>query len=517
MWREAVSGHAGSMSTGTMPPYNAQPPTAESQNPVAQPPVAQPTESLFTTDQRIMDPMQPETVGEASWSPAPVVPRRREHYGSLWRAVPGELLFLLLTMPIAIVGMSVVSSVFFTGVGLAVLGIGIVVIIGSLWVSRFFAETERVRLRTTGLPAIAAPMWEKPSAQPEGALMRLLRPLANARWWLALVHTFIVNPVVSITTWTLTIAWASVTLSGLTYWFWSVWIPEGDTPWRLHEVIWRWAMPGTPLPADPALAQNLFYVVLGLVFLATLPFVTRGLSLVHWSIARGMLGAWRSESLRAELVEVEASRTAALAAEDTSIRRLERDIHDGPQQRLIRLQMDIAAAERRIDTDPEAARTLLTEAGTHARDALDELRALSKGLAPPLLQDRGLVPALESLAARNTVPTSSHLESLAALQLPSEIERSTYFVVAELLTNVAKHSGANRAFVAVSPAVGGRNGEPVIVVTVSDDGRGGAAPVLGHGLAGLDERVRGLAGTLTVDSPVGGPTTVAVTIPVPAP
>ena len=127
---------------------------------------------------------------------------------------------------------------------------------------------------------------------------------------------------------------------------------------------------------------------------------------MHYGIARGMLSAFLSEELRQQVTGLASSRSAAVAAEGTALRRLERDIHDGPQQRLVRLQMDLAAADRKLDKDPKAARVLLEEALQQSKDALDELRALSRGFAPPILMDRGLVAALESLAVRAAVPTT---------------------------------------------------------------------------------------------------------------
>jgi hypothetical protein len=132
-------------------------------------------------------------------------------------------------------------------------------------------------------------------------------------------------------------------------------------------------------------------LTLGVVFLVTLPLVLRVLVLLHHAIASGLFGARPQEELRAELLAERRARGAAVSAEAGAVRRLERDIHDGPQQRLVRLQMDLAAAERRLDTDPASARSLLGEARAQAAETLDELRALSKGLMPPLLQDRGLV------------------------------------------------------------------------------------------------------------------------------
>ena len=158
-----------------------------------------------------------------------------------------------------------------------------------------------------------------------------------------------------------------------------------------------------------------------------------------------MLSAFRSEELSEQVADLSASRTAAVAAEGTALRRLERDIHDGPQQRLVRMQMDLASADRQLDKDPEAARVLIAEAMQQSKEALEELRALSRGFAPPILLDRGLVAALESLAGAAALPDRSSRTLPDDLELPPELERNAYFIAAEALTNVAKHARATDA------------------------------------------------------------------------
>ncbi len=175
--------------------------------------------------------------------------------------------------------------------------------------------------------------------------------------------------------------------------------------------------------------------------------------------------------------------------------------------------MDLATAERKLDSDPEGARTILAEAGQQAKDTLEELRALSRGFAPPILQDRGLVAALDSLVARSAVPVTFDNGLAPDLRLPPEIERSAYFIAAELLTNVSRHSGAASARLQVAVA-GEPDGTRRLELWVTDDGHGGATLTADHGLSGLDERARGLRGDLVVDSPVGGPTRIGARIPV---
>ena len=436
---------------------------------------------------------------------------RRRGYGSLWAAVPREFGFLILTLPIAIVALTVLATVFFTGLGLITLVFGVFVVVAALYMGRGFGVLEVVRLRWAGRPEIRQPAWERGDRE-QGFWRTLFAPFVDGHYWLYLLHGMIVNPVVSIVTWTITVVWVSIGLGGTTGWIWESFIPEG-TPsvWpgdRANDPVF----PGNTFDIDPRVAENVAGFLLGLVFLLTLPFVFRGLTLLHDVIGRGMLGAWRSEALEVEVAQLSASRGAAVQAEDASLRRLERDIHDGPQQRLVRLQMDLAAIERKLDTDPEAARTLLGEARDQARESLDELRALSRGFAPPLLQDRGLAVALESLGSRSPVPVISELELPTDAALPAPIERNAYFIVAELLANAAKHSGATAIRLRAATRDAGEAGH-WLDLWVTDNGHGGATPEPGHGLAGLEERVAGLRGLFVIDSPVGGPTAIGAHIP----
>jgi signal transduction histidine kinase len=254
--------------------------------------------------------------------------------------------------------------------------------------------------------------------------------------------------------------------------------------------------------------------LLGILMVATFPFITRGCSMAHWGLARLLLTRFRSEDLDAEVERVGAAQRAAVAAEDNALRRLERDIHDGPQQRLLRLQMELASAERHLGTDSATTAESLAEARAMAQEALDELRALAQGFAPPLLQDRGLQAALEALARRSAVPIDAQIS--LDREVPSPIERSAYFVAAELTSNAIKHATARSITMRVTTQPPAATGGPgALVLTVSDDGVGGATLLQHHGLAGAAERLAGLGGTLVVSSPTGGPTQVTASIPLP--
>ena len=202
--------------------------------------------------------------------------------------------------------------------------------------------------------------------------------------------------------------------------------------------------------------------------------------------------------------ELRASRARLVRAEETARRALERNLHDGAQQRLVALSVSLRLLESRLESDRDAALELLAGAQTELAQALEELRELARGIHPAVLTDRGLRPALETLAARTPVP----VELIAPDErLVADVEAAAYYVVAESLTNVAKYARATSARVCVQPQDG------VLVVTVSDDGVGGADPVSGSGLRGLVDRVAVLDGTLAIESPSGGGTSIRAEIP----
>ena len=435
---------------------------------------------------------------------------RRRGYGSLWANVPREFGFLILTMPIAIIGLVIISTVFFTGIGLVAIVVGIFLMVASFYIARGFGTLELVRLRWAGRPEIRRPVWDRVDAAP-GFWRAVFGPFIDGHYWLYLLHGLVVNPIVSIVSWSLTVAWTATALAGVTGWIWQPFIPNEERGFWLNQWLLERFFPDAA-PIDPVVGERILEIVIGVIFLLTLPFVFRGLTLMHDAIARGMLGAWRSEALEREVASLAASRGAAVQAEDASLRRLERDIHDGPQQRLVRLQMDLATIERRLEQDPDSAKVLVGEARDQAREALDELRALSRGFAPPLLQDRGLGSALESLAARSPVPVLFENRLATDAALPAAIERNAYFIAAELLTNAAKHAGATAIRLRVATRDTGATGH-WLDLWVTDNGHGGALPRPGHGLAGLEERVQGLRGVLVVDSPAGGPTVIGAHIP----
>ncbi|HRN30413.1 MAG TPA: sensor domain-containing protein, partial [Terrimesophilobacter sp.] len=324
----------------------------------------------------------------------------RETYLQRWRTVPRELLFHLPTVFIVSVAFAVLTGLFSTGASLLTIFIGVFLLTATLWVARWFGELELTRLGWAGMPPIARPRWKRSGT---GFWSKVFTPLADPHRWVYLVHGLVVNFAVGLFTWWVVLTWVAGSLGGLSYWIWSAFLPQDD--FYLSEVIVSF-LTGGAVTVSGRGAESIMHLLFGAVFLVTLPFITRGMLRLHHLIAGAMLGTWRSEELAEQVGSLSASRGAAVAAEGHSLRRLERDIHDGPQQRLVRLQMELASAERELERDPDAARERLAEASAQSKAALDELRALSRGFAPPILLDRGLVAALKSLAVRNPVPVT---------------------------------------------------------------------------------------------------------------
>ena len=437
-------------------------------------------------------------------------------YGRAWIRTPGSALYLLAVFVLAMISISVLAPLFWTSVGLLVILIGLPLGVLTLLIARGFGVADRFLLLLTGLPEIEEPEWNRDRSDSTGFWMTLTRPIRNAHYWLYLVHGMIVNPIISTISFALTTVWLSVGLGGLTYWFWASFIPRGgndgsDGQWGDFVADYLpWLFGGWSSWA----VEVILYLLAGILFTATMPWVLGGLARGHHAVAKGMLGRWNSDELAAEVRAESAARSAAVHAEDVALRRLERDIHDGPQQRLVRLQMDLAALERRAEAgDADAAAELAREARGHAKAALDELRALSSGVAPPLLQDRGLAAALDALAAGSPLWAQVEIDLAIDRAVSQEVARTVYFVVAELMTNAVKHSGASAVTVRASLRRNAAGAPTHLDVWVVDNGRGGAVITTGHGLEGLRERVAGLRGMLVVTSPAGGPTSVGAHIP----
>lgn len=401
-----------------------------------------------------------------------------------------ESVYLLTSFPIALISFVLLITGLATSAGLVIVWVGVPLAAATLVAARFFAILERARLRGVGVH-LPSPTYRAGTGK--WAWLIVLR---DPQYWLDALHGIASMPLATVT-WSVVLVWWAGAVGGLSAWLWQPYLTVDDSTRTLSDVL-GWTGPG---------AEQLAYSAVGAFFLLTLIPLTRGCVILHAGLARLLLGSEQMRGLQRRVEDLTASRAAVVEAEAHALRRLERDLHDGPQQRLVRLGLDLSVAERRLADDPDAARALIGAARVQTAEALAELRALSRGIAPPILTDRGLVAALSAVTARCTVQADLQVGLADGARLPDAIEHAAYFVVSEALANVAKHSQATHVRVRVELERG------VVRVEVDDDGVGGAHPAKGHGLAGLADRVAGVDGTLSVSSPLGGPTRVTAEMP----
>jgi signal transduction histidine kinase len=249
---------------------------------------------------------------------------------------------------------------------------------------------------------------------------------------------------------------------------------------------------------------DLYLTAVGVAALVAAPRISAAVGSLDARVARALLGPGKAEELQVRVEQLTQTRAGVVDAADAERRRLERDLHDGTQQRLVSLalQLGMARAER---ADGERAQLVIAEAHDEAKAALAELRNLIRGLHPPVLEDRGLDAALSGVAARMPIPVKVTVD--VARRPPATIEAVAYFVVSEGLTNISKHAQASQAEVFVHRA------ENRLHIIVSDDGVGGADPARGTGLAGLAKRAASVDGSFEIASPPGGPTLLTVDLP----
>lgn len=428
-------------------------------------------------------PPHPTTAAAADPAPARGVGQRLLH----------ESTYALSGFPLAWLAFVVAITGVSLGVSTLIVLVGAPVLVFTLITCRGFAQVERVRLRRLGRPLATAVY---PQAAPGASWwQRQLTVLRDPQSWLNLTWALLLAPVLATLTFCVVLTWWAAILSGATYWFWQQWLPAGDE--TLASMI------GLGQGRGPEILIN---TALGVLAALTIVPVIRAVVALQAGVNQTVLGT--RPGLQAELSALHGQHDAAQQAEVASLRRLERDLHDGPQQRLVRLSMDLGRAKKLVVSDPQKAQQVLEEALVQAQETVGDLRALSRGIAPPLLVDRGLAVALSELAARH--PGHVHVQTDLPRGLTAAAETAIFFTVSEALTNVAKHARAEDVRVAVGPE------RDDLVVRVSDDGVGGAHLGKGQGLVGLQQRAAGLGGRLAVDSPAGGPTVVHVRLPLAA-
>ncbi|GAA3022285.1 sensor histidine kinase [Streptosporangium longisporum] len=411
----------------------------------------------------------------------------------LLRRIGTDTRYLVVGFPLSIIWFVLMVAGFAVGAATSAVFVGLPILATTLLAARGFADVERRWLpEVLGRP-VARPRY-RPSPPEAGWFRRMINPFTNGQSWLDLLYGIVAFPI-SIITFVLAVVWWAGSITGLTYPLYG---------WIINAIPGNTGGLGMLLGLGPELwIDVLVNTTVGILFALTLPMIVRGAALVQAGLGRAMLTG--VAELHERIDDLAEGRAAAVSAEANALRRLERDIHDGPQQRLVSLAMDLSRAQRQLKRDPEAVGRMLDQAITSTRETLDELRALSRGIAPPILSDRGLAPALAALAGRCTVPVELDLQITE--RFPAAVENTVYFVVAESLTNVAKHSRATICTVSLS-----RTGD-YLMLTIGDDGVGGAHVAKGHGLSGLGDRLRAVDGELAVDSPVGGPTVIVAEVP----
>jgi signal transduction histidine kinase len=393
-----------------------------------------------------------------------------------------NLAYLVLAFPTGLAYFIVLVVGLATGVGLAVVVVGIAILLVTLWAWRAMAGVERGLARALLGVSIAQPADRRGLPLTD----RVARWLRDPVTWKSLVFVALKFPLGIVTL---------ALVGGLGF----VALVLAFSPLIVlltPVTVFGWIVE-SPLQAIPL-------AVAGVLACLLLLNLFNGVAWLWGLFARVMLGP-STVQLHERVDDLRDARARIIAAADAERRRIERDLHDGAQQRLVALSLTLGLAESRLSADPAAAAPLIAQAREEAKLAVQELRELASGIHPALLSERGLGPALEALAARAPVPVT--VDGIPAQRLPPPIESAAYFVTAEALTNVAKYAHAESAGITLAVEHG------YVRLTVHDDGDGGADPSSGTGLRGLRDRVEALDGRLEVDSPPGVGTTVVAEIP----
>jgi signal transduction histidine kinase len=408
-----------------------------------------------------------------------------------WR----EFGYALLNLPMGIAGFVWTVTTLSLGAGLLVTFVGLPVLALALGGCRVVGRVDRARARSLLWLDIDEPAPVR--AEGRGLMVHLSAQLGSGVNWRHAIYCLVHFPW-GIFTFTVSVSVFTYGWGLLSYPLWQ-WVFPTYTDMDGLRIYgdgqnggWQ---PHTPL--DLALCT-----AAGLLLVMAAPWMIRGMAHVDRMLVTGLLGPSR---LVDRVTELESDRGIVVDTAAADLRRIERDLHDGAQARLVALAMGLGLAKEKLLEDPEAGAAMVREAHGEVKIALQELRDLARGIHPAILTDRGLDAALSSVASRCTVPVSVTVD-LPARPVPA-IEGIAYFTVSELLQNISKHSGASRAAVDVWQV------EDRLMVHVRDDGRGGATLTGGSGLAGLSERLGSVDGVLVVDSPPGGPTRIAAELP----
>jgi len=398
-----------------------------------------------------------------------------------------NLLYLALALPLGVGYVTVLAVGLSAGAGLAVILVGLAVLLGTLFAVRLMAAVERTLARTLLRVTIHPPIQGEIDQTWRQRVQHWLRDPVTWKSLVFLLAKLPMGIVASALIVTLGFVSLLITLAPVIVLFTPV-------------IFFGWAID------DPL--QALAGVPAGVLLLLCCLHLFNGLAWIYGVSARVMLGP-STVDLRERVEGLRDASARILTAADDERRRIERDLHDGAQQRLVALNVLLGVVEGKLDSDPAGARPLVARAREEAQEAVKELRELARGIHPALLADRGLTAALEALAAR--APFAVTVTGVPQHRLPAAVEATAYFITAEALTNVARYADASAAAIELSEERGR------LRVTIRDDGVGGADPRRGSGLRGLHDRVAALDGRFEVASPAGGGTTVIAELPLERP
>jgi signal transduction histidine kinase len=411
-----------------------------------------------------------------------------------------ELLFLVIGWPLASVGFTFVALALVGGAALAVTFIGVVVMAAGIRGARGFGGFHRGLARGLLDEEIEEP---EPFAPRPGFLGWLQSALRDRTGWRSIAYIVLKQPLAVFGFYAAFSLWWDA-LACLTHGLWN----SSETP-PVFGLVRNVFPPGYLSVGTSGFFHGIAIFVTGVIFFFAAPWAVRGVVYLDRQLMQALLGP---DSMTMRVRSLEHARARTVDASAATLRRIERDLHDGTQAQLVAVAMRLGIAKEKLaagsPVDLDQVRALVDDAHQGAKEALVELRDLARGIHPPAL-DTGLEGALRTLAARSTVPTEI---TLALIDRPTPaIETIAYFCVAELLANVAQHAEASRASVSCAQYA------QWLRLVVRDDGKGGAQPARqgssSSGLAGLTDRVEAVDGRLTITSPEGGPTVVTVDLP----
>ncbi|MET0134143.1 MAG: sensor histidine kinase [Kibdelosporangium sp.] len=407
----------------------------------------------------------------------------------------GANVYLLTSFFGSVVAFSVSIPLFFAGVGTMVVWFGLPILTFAMVLWRLFAGMERRLVHATLGFYIPGPY----RVRERGLFGWFKTMLKDPATWRDLLYLFVAFPL-STASFVLFVTLWSVGLGLTTLPFWYSFVNDG---------IFIFGDLRGPGYVVDSFDDTLIPAIAGFMVLCLAYLSSKWVGKMWGHLAMALLGPSKATLLAAEAAHLQASRARGVDAAEAERRRIERDLHDGAQQRLVAVAMGLGRAKNKMEQDPMAAKALIDEAHADAKLAVAELRDLARGIYPAVLGDRGLDAALSSLAAKAPVPVDVHVSDGLSTDRrpPAAVESTAYFTVAEALTNIAKYSDATHAAVAV------RRERDLVVVEITDNGKGGANSRPGGGLAGLADRAATIDGVLTVVSPLGGPTVIRADLP----